>query len=113
MLPDLEYVVVDCSPNELGAVQAGLAFQVFQLLELLLRELDLRNLLCHSALFSDWKSANWNMDFIIGLPVRANAILDRAVDASGTAFALRERVEKLNSPGHRRCPTRNSNENRN
>lgn len=69
MLPDLEYVIVDCSPVEPGAVQADLAIQVFQLLELLLGELYLRDLLCHSALPSDSVSASWIMDCNIGRPI--------------------------------------------
>lgn len=48
MLPDLQNLIVDRSPNELGVVQAGLAFQVVKLLDLLLRGLYLRHLLCHS-----------------------------------------------------------------
>ena len=74
MLPDLEYVIVHLSPHKFGAVQAGLAFQVFQLLELLLSELDLCNLLCHSAPLSDSVSAGWIMDSNIGRLIRANAM---------------------------------------
>lgn len=53
MLPDLKNVIVQRSPHEFGAVQAGLAFQVSQLFEPLLSELNLRNLLRLSALLSE------------------------------------------------------------
>ena len=59
MFRELEYVIFDRSSNKLCGVQAGLAFQVFQWLELPLRKLYLRNLLCHSGLFSVLASACW------------------------------------------------------
>lgn len=62
MLPDGQFVETFGSPHEFSAVQAGLAFQFFQLLKLLLRELYLRNLLCHSALLSDSVSVGWIME---------------------------------------------------
>lgn len=63
MLPDMQYVEIHGSPHEFSAVQAGLAFQVLQLLELLLCELYLSNLLCHSALLSELVSAGWIANF--------------------------------------------------
>ncbi len=63
---DLENARVGRSANELGAVQAGLALQVIQLLKLLLGELYLCNLLRHSAHLSDSVSEGWIMDSITG-----------------------------------------------
>lgn len=57
VLGDLEYATVDHPAHEFGAIQVGLAFQVFQFLDLLLNELDLCNFLCHSVLLSDSESA--------------------------------------------------------
>ena len=77
-LPDLEYVIGDCSPKELGAVQTGLAIQVFQSLELLLGEPYLRDFLCHSALHSDSVCASWILDCITKLRMSANATIQHS-----------------------------------
>ena len=51
MLPYMEYVEIYGSPHELGAGQASLALQIFKLLDLLLRKLNLRHFPFHAVTF--------------------------------------------------------------
>ena len=48
VLPDLQYEIVHRPPNELSAVKTGLPLQFVKLLNLLLSELNLRQLFLHA-----------------------------------------------------------------